>query len=268
MNDSNVEKLGSTDADKENWIYRYSLFVGKIGGVPISIHFSFALIFALITWTLSYKFFPAYYPSLPLTSYLAFGLTGAIIALFSILFHELGHSTISNKYGIKFERIVLFAFGGIALSSREITDPKKEISVAFAGPYISFIISSFSFSLWLILFQSHIFGAAESPTGGILFYTGFVNLAIGLFNLVPIFPSDGGRILRAFLSVCLHDHISGTKAAIRIGMIFSVCLVLAGVIIGLMYSFVSGIWLMILAFFLIRGSKWYYRQYQGMSSRI
>ena len=264
MNNSEVEK-SSVGTERKDWIYRYSLFIGKIGGVPISIHFSFALIFTLITWTLSYSFFPAFYPNLPLTSYLALGLTGAIIALFSILFHELGHSFIASKYGIKFEKIVLFAFGGIALSSYEITDPKKEIRMAFAGPYISFIISGFAFSLWLILFQSHVFGSAVSPTGGLLLYAGFVNLVVGLFNLIPIFPSDGGRILRAFLSIYLHDHIKGTKAAIRIGMIVSVCVLLAGVILGLMISFVSGLWLMILAFFLIRGSKWYYKQYQDMS---
>lgn len=265
MNNSEVEKL-SSDTDRKDWIYRYSLFIGKIGGVPVRIHFSFALIFTLITWTLSYKFFPIYYPGLPISAYIALGLAGATIALFSILIHELGHSTIANKYGTKFEKIVLFAFGGIAFSSREITDPKKEIRMAFAGPCISFIISSFSFSLWLIIFESHILSPAESPIAGILFYGGLVNLAIGVFNLLPIFPSDGGRILRAFLSMYLHDHIRGTKAAIKVGMIISVCLVLAGVIIGLMLSFVSGLWLMILAFFLIRGSKWYYRQYQAMTS--
>lgn len=267
MNNSEIEK-SSIDIDRKDWIHRYSLSIGKIGGVPVSIHFSFALIFTLITWTLSYKFFPIYYPGLPLSSYIGLGVAGAIIALFSILFHELGHSTIANKYGTKFEKIVLFAFGGIAFSSREITHPKKEISMAFAGPCISFIISSFSFSLWLIVFESHIISPAESPLAGILFYGGLINLAIGLFNLLPIFPSDGGRILRAFLSMYLRDHIRGTKAAIRVGMIISVCLVLAGVLIGLMLSFVSGLWLMVLAFFLIRGSKWYYRQYQGTSSNI
>jgi Zn-dependent protease len=265
MNNNEVEK-SSIDTEKKDWIYRYSLFIGKIGGVPISIHFSFALIFTLITWTLSYNFFPIYYPELPLSGYIGLGLAGGIIALFSILFHELGHSTIANKYGTKFERIVLFAFGGIALSSREITDPKKEITMAFAGPCVSFIISSFSFSLWLIVFQSHVISPAESPIAGLLFYGGLINLAIGLFNLLPIFPSDGGRILRALLSMHLHDHVRGTKAAIRVGMIISLCVVLAGVIIGLTLSFVSGLWLMILAFFLIRGSKWYYRHYQTMTS--
>jgi Zn-dependent protease len=266
MNNSEIEK-SSADTERGGWIDRYSLFIGKIGGVPVSIHFSFALVFTLITWTLSYNFFPVYYPGLPLSAYIGLGFAGATIALFSILFHELGHSTIANKYGTKFEKIVLFAFGGIALNSREICDPKKEIRMAFAGPWISFIISGFSFSLWLIVFESHIISPAGSPIAGILFYAGLINLAIGLFNLLPIFPTDGGRILRAFLSMHLHDHIRGTKAAIRIGMIISLCLVLAGVIIGLTLSFVSGLWLMILAFFLMRGSKWYYRHYQAITSR-
>jgi len=143
------------------------------------------------------------------------GLTGGLIALFSILLHELRHSTIAQKYGIKFERIVLFAFGGVALSDNEIADPKKEINMAFAGPCISFIISSLSFSLWLILIRSHIFSLESSPLGGVLLYGGLINLGMGLFNLLPVFPSDGGRILRALLSKHNnHDHVRGTKGAI------------------------------------------------------
>jgi Zn-dependent protease len=266
MNNSEIEEKLGNEIDKKSWISRYSLFVCKIGEVPIYIHFSFALIFTFIAWSLSYTFFPVYYPGLSQLSYIVLGVTGASIALFSIMFHELGHSTIANKYGVKFEKIVLFAFGGIALSSRELTDPKKEINMAFAGPSVSFIICSLSFALWLIVFQSQIFALQDSPVGGILYYGGLINLAIGLFNLLPVFPSDGGRILRAFLSMRMHNHVKGTKAAIRIGMIISVGLVAAGVIIGLKYSFVSGLWLMVLAYFLITGSKWYYRQYENLSS--
>ncbi|HEX9319486.1 MAG TPA: site-2 protease family protein [Nitrososphaeraceae archaeon] len=268
MNNDKLEETGH-DTNKKSSIFRYSIFVGRIGEVPINIHFSFALIFSLIVWTLSYTFFPFYYPSLGQLNYIILGLTGGFIALFSILLHELGHSTIAKKYGIKFERIVLFAFGGVALSDNEIADPKKEINMAFAGPCISFISSSLSFSLWLILIRSHIFSLESSPLGGVLLYGGLINLGIGLFNLLPLFPSDGGRILRALLSKHNnHDHVRGTKGAIRIGVIVSLGLVLVGVIIGLNYSFLSGLWLMILAFFLIKQSKWYYRQYQDLSPRI
>lgn len=268
MNNSEIEEKLGSETDKKSWISRYSLFICKIGEVPIYIHFSFALIFVLIAWSLSYTFFPFYYPGLPQLSYVVLGVAGASIALFSIMFHELGHSTIANKYGAKFEKIILFVFGGIALSSRELTDPKKEINMAIAGPSVSFIISSLFFALWLIAFQSQILSLQDSPVSGILYYGGLINLAIGLFNLLPVFPSDGGRILRAFLSMRMHNHIKGTKAAIRIGMIISIGLVAAGVIIGLKYSFVSGLWLMVLAYFLIMGSKWYYRQYENLSSSM
>ena len=209
MNNSEIEEKLGKEIDKKSRISRYSMFVCKIGEVPIYIHFSFALIFTLIAWSLSYTFFPVYYPGLSQLSYIVLGVTGASIALFSIMFHELGHSTIANKYGVKFEKIVLFAFGGIALSSRELTNPKKEINMAFAGPSVSFIICSLLFALWLIVFQSQVFALQDSPVGGILYYGGLINLAIGLFNLLPVFPSDGGRILRAFLSMRMHNHVKG-----------------------------------------------------------
>jgi Zn-dependent protease len=265
LNNDKVEK----NNDRKSSIFQYSIFIGRIGGVPINIHFSFALIFSLIVWTLSYTFFPFYHPGLSQLNYIILGLTGGFIALFSILVHELGHSTMAKKYGIKFERIVLFAFGGVSLSDNEITDPKKEINMAFAGPYISFIISSISFSLWLILIRSHLFPLEGSPLGSVLLYSGLINLGLVLFNLLPVFPSDGGRILRALLSKYSHkDHAEVTKGAIRIGVVVSLGLILVGIIIGLNYSFLSGLWLMILAFFLIKQSKWYYRQYQNLSSQI
>jgi Zn-dependent protease len=270
LNNDKVEEAGPDNTSKKSSIFRYSIFIGRIGDVPINIHFSFALIFSLIVWTLSYTFFPIYYPGLGQINYIILGLIGGFIALFSILLHELGHSAIAKKYGIKFERIVLFAFGGVALSDKEIADPRKEINMASAGPCISFIISSLSFSLWFILVRSHILSLEGSPLGGLLLYGGLINLGIGLFNLLPVFPSDGGRILRALLSKHNNhqDIVRGTKGAIRIGIVVSLVLVLVGVIIGLRYSFLSGLWLMILAFFLIKQSKWYYRQYQDVSSQI
>jgi Zn-dependent protease len=266
MNTTDINRLGNTPTDEKDWISRYSLFVGKIGGIPINIHFSFAIIFILITYSLSNVFFPRTYPGLAPPMYVTMGLTGAFISLFSLLIHELGHSAVAKKYGVKFERIILFALGGLALSSYELRVPKNEIHMAFAGPWISFIISGMSFAFWLIIFQSRAFDLQNSPFAGILFYSALINVAIGTFNLLPVFPSDGGRILRAIMSTRMHDHIKGTKAAIRIGMIISLCLVLTGIIIGMTYSFLSGLWLMILAFFLLRGSKWYYRQYEELST--
>jgi len=265
MNDNKTEEVHST-VNKESWISRYSIFVGRINAVPIYINFSFAFVFILITWTLSSTILPTIYPGLVQSTYIIIGIVCAFISLFSILLHEVGHSIIASNYGIKFQKIVLFALGGIALNPIEITDPKKEIRMAFAGPLISFIISGLSLILWFIFFESRVFNSQNFPFDWILFYSGVINLVIGLFNLLPIFPSDGGRILRSFLSYYTHDHFKATIATIKIGMIISLCILVIGAAIALKFSFVSGIWLMLVAFFLMRGSKSYYNLYQDLYS--
>jgi Zn-dependent protease len=265
MNDNKTEEVRST-VNKDSWISRYSIFVGRINAVPIYINFSFAFVFILNTWALSSAILPDDCPGLVQSTYIIMGIVCAFISLFSILLHELGHSIVASKYGIKFQRIVLFALGGIALNPNEITDPKKEIRMAFGGPSISFIISGISLLLWFIFFESRVFISQNSPIGWILFYSGVINLVIGLFNLLPLFPSDGGRILRSFLSYYTHDHFKATKAAIKIGMIISICILVIGLAIGLRISFVSGLWLMFVAFFLMRASKLNYNQYQDLFS--
>lgn len=265
MNDNKTEEVRST-INKESWISRYSIFVGRINAVPIYINFSFAFVFTLITWTLSSTILPTIYPGLVQSTYIIIGIVCAFISLFSILLHEVGHSIIASNYGIKFQKIVLFALGGIALNPSEITVPKKEIRMAFAGPLISFIISGLSLILWFIFFQNRIFITQNFPIDGIFFYSGMINLVIGLFNLLPVFPCDGGRILRSFLSYYTHDHFKATIATIKIGMITSLCILVIGAAIALKFSFVSGIWLMLVAFFLMRVSKLNYNQYQDLYS--
>jgi len=265
MNDNKTENVRSS-GNKESWISRYSIFVGIIDGVPVYINFSFAFVFILITWTLSSTILPNIYPGLVQSTYIIIGIVCAFISFFSILLHEVGHSIVASNYGIKFQKIVLFALGGIALNPNEITVPKKEIHMAFAGPLISFIISGISLLLWFIFFQSRMFITQNFLIDWIFFYSGMINLVIGLFNLLPVFPCDGGRILRSFLSFYTHDYFRATIFTIKIGMIISLCILVIGAAISLKFSFVSGIWLMFVAFFLMRGSKLYYNLYQDLYS--
>jgi Zn-dependent protease len=265
MNDNKTENVRSS-GNKESWISRYSIFVGRIDGVPVYINFSFAFVFILITWTLSSTILPNIYPGLVQSTYIIIGIVCAFISFFSILLHEVGHSIVASNYGIKFQKIVLFALGGIALNPNEITVPKKEIHMAFAGPLISFIISGISLLLWFIFFQSRMSITQNFLIDWIFFYSGMINLVIGLFNLLPVFPCDGGRILRSFLSFYTHDHFKATISTIKIGMIISFCILVIGAAISLKFSFVSGIWLMFVAFFLMRGSKLYYNLYQDLYS--
>jgi len=266
MADSKNQKFLS-DTNEESWISRYSISVGRVAGVPVYLNFSSAFIFILIAWTLSSTILPNNYPGLVQSTYIIIGLVCALTLLLSILLHEVAHSVIAARYGIKFQKITLFAFGGIALIPDEITVPKKEIWMAFVGPLMSFIISGLSFLLWFTFTQYHIFILHIFPIDAIFFYITAINFVIGFFNLLPIFPCDGGRILRSILSYCIHDHITATLSTIRIGMIVSICLLITGGVIGFKFTFIGGIWLMLVAYFLMRGSKMYYEHYQYLLSR-
>jgi hypothetical protein len=137
MNDNKTENVLSS-GNKESWISRYSIFVGRIDGVPVYINFSFAFVFILITWTLSSTILPNIYPGLVQSTYIIIGIVCAFISFFSILLHEVGHSIVASNYGIKFQKIVLFALGGIALNPNEITVPKKEITYGICWSFNKF----------------------------------------------------------------------------------------------------------------------------------
>ena len=155
MNGNKTKKLGS-DFEREYWILRSSIFVGRIAEVPVYINFIFAFVFILITLSLTITILPNFKPGLVQSNYVIAWVVRAFISLFYILFHEVAHSMIAKKYGIKFQGIVLFAFGGIALQPIEITDPKKEMHMAFADPLISFIISGLTFLILLKLWTQGI----------------------------------------------------------------------------------------------------------------
>lgn len=214
--------------------------------------------------SLSITILPNFNPDLVQSNYVIAGVVCAFISLFSILFHEVAHLIIAKKYGIKFQKIILFAFGGIALQPIELIDPKKDIYMAFAGLLISFIISCLSFLIWFKLHQSNILIIQGYPISSIVFYSAMINLVIGLFNLLPVFPSDGGRILRSFLSYHTHDQFKATINAIKIGWILSFSILIIGATVGLKLSPIGGVWLMLEALFLMRESKSYYNLYQTM----
>jgi Zn-dependent protease len=146
----------------------------------------------------------------------------------------------------------------------ELIDPKKEMHMAFAGPLISFIISGLSFLIWFELHQSNMLIIQGFPISSIVFYSAMINLVIGLFNLLPVFPSDGGRILRSFLSYRTHDQFRATITAIKIGWILSFSILIIGAAVSLKLYLIGGVWLMLVALFLMRASKSYYNVYQTM----
>jgi Zn-dependent protease len=195
--------------------------IARVFGIPIYIHFTWFIIFGLIVWSLSEGYFPSRYPDLPASSYWAKGLVAALLLFASVLFHELGHSVVAMRNGIGIVSITLFIFGGLA---RLKSDPKGawvEFKVAIAGPIASFILGG--------LF----YGAAQLEFGGssvtaVTSYLGLLNIVLGAFNLIPAFPLDGGRILRAAIWN-FTGKTRATRIASGIGTSFAYLFILYGV---------------------------------------
>lgn len=211
--------------------------IGRAWGIPIRVHASWFLIFLLVTWTLSTGYLPESLPGLTPERYWAMGGFAAVLLFVSVLLHELGHSYVALYYRIPIEKITLFIFGGVAHMRKEAPTPRAELLIALAGPAVSFVIGGLCF-VFVELTE-----AMQRPRGsqgwimlGALL--GFVNMQLGLFNMIPGFPLDGGRVLRAGLWAWGNDFYRATKQAAVVGLVFGVMFGLVGLV--MMYGAVSG----------------------------
>ena len=197
-----------------------SLQIGKIRGIRIRLHFTLVIAFALLAWTISTYFMPQYILGLSQTDYLVLGIASTVLLFFSILLHELSHSLMSQRFGIPVKSITLFIFGGVSDISKEPKNPHKEFSIAIVGPITSFFISGI-FAVLLFSLRGFEFTSFENiqltKTEAILFYGVFINLLLGIFNMVPAFPLDGGRILRSILVKLTDDFFRATKISTTTG---------------------------------------------------
>ncbi len=250
-----------------------SLQVAKINQIPIKIHYSLVLVFFLIAWTLAYGFMPQYSPGLSQLHYWIMSIIGTVILFLSVLIHELSHSMVARSYGIRVKQIMLFIFGGVSDIEEEPKDFKKEFKMAIAGPLISLALSAFfALSWWItnvIITQSlsttdDISTTVLTMVNAILYYSSILNLILGIFNLIPAFPMDGGRILRSLLFSRNKNYDKSTRIAVRIGVIISYAFFGLGILIILSGSFVSGIWIILIGWFLQNGAQSYLYQYDIM----
>jgi Zn-dependent protease/predicted transcriptional regulator len=241
-----------------------SLRIGKVRGIPIRLHFTLLIVIALITWTLASSFMPQFYPDLSASEYWIMGLSGAVLLFGSVLIHELSHSIVAMNYGIPVRRITLFIFGGISEMKEETRNPRKEFNISFAGPAASFALALvFAFFWWL----ASILGTEGARViEGVMFYGAIVNVLVGGFNLVPAFPLDGGRILRAVLVKRKRDFHEATNLAVKIGIGISYGFMGLGFLIMLSGNFISGIWLVLIGWFLQTGAQSYKFQHEAMAA--
>ncbi len=237
-----------------------SVRIATVDGIPIRLHFTLIVAFLLISWTLATYFMPDYLPGLTTAEYWLMGAAGSAILFVSVLLHELVHSKLARRYGIKVNQIVLFLFGGVSDIAGELKDYRKDAKMAFAGPLTSFAISG-TFALALLAVTVAIpDGNAVKVVRGILYYGALINVMLGAFNLIPAFPSDGGRILRAMLVRKKKDYNEATKTAANVGIAISYAFIGFGFFAMLAGSFVGGLWILLIGWFLMSGAQSYLSQ--------
>ena len=217
----------------------------KIGGIQIKLDYSWFIVFALVLWSLSAGYFPQIYPERTTLTYWTAGLIAALLFFVSVVTHELSHSFMAISSGIKISEITLFIFGGMARLSEEAGDPKTEFKIAIVGPLTSFALAVV---FWLI--QNAIRGDQPSIIVEIFGYLAWINIALAVFNLIPGFPLDGGRVFRAFWWWKTGSMIEATRVASDIGKGFAIVLMILGGVQIFSGALIGGLWLIFVGMFL------------------
>jgi Zn-dependent protease/CBS domain-containing protein len=236
--------------------------LGSIYGIPLYMDYSWFIILALIIYTVGFGYMPAQYPNLTDAVYLLLGVLSAFLLLVSIVVHELAHSVIAKRNGLKIGRITLYLLGGVSEMSEEPPSASLELRMSAAGPLTSFAIAAGSYLSWLASIYSH----APVTLQGPLYYSALFNLIVAAFNLIPAFPMDGGRVLRSIIWHFNGDMIRSTKIASNVGRIFAYAMMLGGIIVSFLNpGFIfDGIWLVLIGWFIASSASSEYRQVQIM----
>src|SRR5512136_2176398 len=191
---------------------RSSISLGRVLGIPIGVDYSWFLIFALLTWSLATSYFPAEFTNWPVAEYWIVGVVTVILMFASVLLHELGHSVVALRYKIPVRNITLFIFGGVAQIGAEPPSASAEFWIALAGPAVSFGLAVFFRLLQTI-------SGAFSPLLALVTYLAYINGTLALFNLIPGFPLDGGRVFRAIVWGVTHNLRRATLIAANVGRV-------------------------------------------------
>jgi Zn-dependent protease/CBS domain-containing protein len=225
-------------------------------GFQVKIDLSWLILALLVTWSLARGYFPFRYENLPSSTYWIMGAFGTVGLFLSIVLHELGHSIISRKQGIPMKGITLFIFGGVAEMNEEPPTARSEFFMAIIGPIVSVVLGV---GFYLIYNFGKQIGWPV-PVSGVFYYLGWINLLLAVFNMMPAFPLDGGRVLRSFLWSREGNLRKATHSASRIGSGFGAFLIGLGVLSILFGSFIGGMWWFLIGMFLRNAAKSSYIQ--------
>ncbi len=218
--------------------------IGKIAGIDIRIDSSWLVVFFLVTLSLAVFYFPEKYPDWPRTQYWLLGILTSLLFFVSVLIHELAHSLVANKQKDTVRSITLFVFGGVSQISREPERPGKEFIMAVVGPLSSVGLAILFGILWLL---------TRGRTGAVpaLFqYLCLINFMLALFNMIPGFPLDGGRVLRSIVWGVTGNLRRATRIASVAGQAVAWTLILLGITLAIRGILVSGLWFAFIGWFL------------------
>ena len=230
-----------------------TLRLGRILGIEIKLDYSWFIVFVLVTWSLAGQVFPSSYPGWSRTAYWALGLITALLFFASVVAHELAHSVVSQRYGVPVHDITLFIFGGAAHISEEPKTARGELVMALAGPLTSLLLSGLFGVLWFLS------RGTSSYLHAISAWLAGINLTLAVFNLIPGFPLDGGRVFRAMVWAISGNLRLATRVASGLGRLVAFAFIVAGVWQFFAGNLVNGLWIAFIGWFLENASANTYR---------
>jgi Zn-dependent protease/CBS domain-containing protein len=232
-----------------------SLRVGRLAGFEIRLDYSWFLVVFLMAWQLATGVFPRHFGLSPGTSWVL-GILGSLLLFASVLLHELSHAVVARRHGVEVAGITLFLFGGVAQIKGEPETPRDEFFIAAIGPVVSLFLGLACLGA---AFALPVHGQVR-PLAALLSYLGFINVTLALFNMIPGFPLDGGRILRSALWKITGNLRKATRWASFSGQTCAMLMMAWGLYRVLRHGDLSGFWLVFVGWFLNNAAEGAYQQ--------
>jgi Zn-dependent protease/CBS domain-containing protein len=225
----------------------------RIGGIDIKIHWSWLIFLLLFTYMAAFGQFPSRVPGETIGFYLTIGVVASILFFVSVLLHELAHSFMAIRRGYKVTDIQLFIFGGVSNIEEEPKKAGDEFLIAFVGPLTSFLLAGIFYGLFFVVSSSA--GRVGSGAAAIFWYMALLNLLLVLFNMIPGFPLDGGRVLRSIIWGVTRNFQSSTRIAGSVGQLVAYGFIFWGLLRIFVGGDLGGVWIAFIGWFLLNAAR-------------
>ena len=232
---------------------RGNISLGRVFGIPLRLHYTWFIIFALVTYSLVFYTVDQPYP---IGQRIILGILTSVLFFASIVTHELAHSILAIRNNIPVKEITLFVFGGVSQITKEATHPRAELTIAIVGPLTSLALAGIFYGLHLLLA-----GTQQILAASLMQWLALINVILAVFNLIPGFPLDGGRIFRALVWHRTHDYHRATRVATKVGQGIAYAFIAGGIaLILVLQLWLNGMWLIFIGWFLNDAARASYQQ--------